>query len=113
MQHEPDDSANDRTVDADELQIAADFQFDFLRDRFGVPMADRVRNQSRNSMALIVDDGEHRVAQPCVQPFAHGAIFEQALRDACNGFFDTALDVRRRRGGVALDARLDVAPDDR
>ena len=44
VQSQPDNSANDGAIDANELKISSDFEFDFLRDGGGVPMVHRIGN---------------------------------------------------------------------
>src|SRR4051812_36267867 len=52
VEHEADEAADQRAVDADILEIAADRAFEAQRDRLRVPAAHRLRDELDDAVAI-------------------------------------------------------------
>src|SRR5690606_9450768 len=62
MQYDPDQSADQRAVDAYILQILAHIQFEFVRDGFRVPFADDAVDDAGNGFTIGNDHIDNQLA---------------------------------------------------
>ncbi len=93
MDRHADEAADQRTVDADELEVAADCAFDTVGDGAGVPAAHGFRHQPDDLVAVAVGDADRGAAGEAVDLALEAGIVAQ--RAEASGSCDrTRVDLR-------------------
>ena len=102
VERKPDEAADERAVDADELQIRADVELDAPRRRLRVPTLDGFRNDLAQGVAIIVDDVEQHLLEPVVELRCQRGVGSQPRAERA----DLALQARARAANPRPPARL-------
>src|SRR6186713_99183 len=74
-----DQAADQRTVDADELQVAADVALELVRHLGGIPVADARDDVEADVLPIALDPARRRSPDLLVDPVLHRCIGEQLL----------------------------------
>ena len=98
MDRQPDGAADDRAVDADELQIAANGGFQLFGDGAGIPFAHRVADKADNGIAIIIDEADGSTAKMQVDGAAQRSIGGNTSAKGAHG--GSQLAGRQRFGAV-------------
>src|SRR5690606_1238047 len=102
-----DESADERPVHADELQIAADVKLDPRSRRPRVPLLDRLRHDRAQAVAVVLDQVDQDLLQPQVQPRAYLRVLDERTPDAAH----LPLEAEPERGLAVGERLVQVRPD--
>src|SRR5204862_7150186 len=89
---EADETADQRAVDPDILQVAPDRAFEPVRDRSRVPAADGVRDQPHDSVAIIGGDSDRCAAGEAVEAVADARVVLERRAELAEQIADLALE---------------------
>ena len=110
MNEEPDDSANQRPVDAYELKIPPDCGLDALRGLRGIPGPDRITDQAGNRLAVFIDQGHAGFHQPTVESGLHFRVPIQLIGETPDQTPDLGAKPRIGTLQILLQAGCEVGP---
>ena len=91
-------SADERTIDADILQVVADGIFQPVGDRLGIPAANRIGNELQRRLAIAIDHADDCAARVAVERTLDVHILAQHRAELRNQLADPP---REHRVGIA------------
>jgi len=107
---EPDQSADQRAVDADVLQVLADLQLEPVDQCGGVPGLHHIGDEGADLGAARRNRAGHQVANPPVDLHLERLVFPQPPPGAQQAVFDAGGDRLRMGGDVGRQASVDFLP---
>jgi len=87
VNHQPGESADDRAVDADELQVATNVEFDAFGRLFAIPPIDSLGDDRRHFAAIVVDHVGRKIRQHRIETQTQRFIGQEPLAKR-NQFLD-------------------------